>query len=302
MKKDVKIIFIIAIAVLIALLTLTAIFFWYVPRYVTSKKMYDASEKGLEGETTVMTFNVRCYSPTDLFKKSWFYRADLVVDVIEKNAPDVIAFQEVAPMHVKFLKDRLKGYSFVNAYRTQKGAKEGLMIAYRTNAFEVVEEGYFWISETPEKESKDWGTAFPRIAVYATLKSVKSGKVVTVMDVHLDHVSAEARKEGMRVLLEQKAKLNMESLILLGDMNDYDDSLMYAKAIEGGLRDAKLIAENSYVGSGATYQGFGSKLDGRRIDYFFLTPDLEVSSYAVIDETYDGVYPSDHFPLVIKLK
>jgi endonuclease/exonuclease/phosphatase family metal-dependent hydrolase len=204
-------------------------------------------------------------------------------------------------MHEAFLREHLKGYGFVCAYRSRKGTQEGLMIAYSLASFEPVRDGYFWISDTPERESKDWGTAFPRIALYVTLQNKQSGRQCTIMDVHLDHVSEEARQEGMRVLLEQKQALGIESMVLLGDMNDHDDTLMYTQAVSGGLVDAKEVASSVYEGSGATYHKYGKKLNAKRIDYFFLTPDLDVLSYAVIDRTVDGVYPSDHFPLVIRL-
>lgn len=301
MKKWIKVTLTVIAIILVAVSIAAGLLFWYYPRYASSKVFYDVSEKTSD-EVTVMSYNIRCYAPEDTFKKSWFYRADLVIENIASQEPDVIAFQEVNPIHLKFLKTHLKGYSFVNAYRTKTGTKEGLAIAYRTELFEALNDGYYWISDTPEKESKDWGTAFPRIALYATLKNVKTGKTFTVVDVHLDHVSQEARKEGMRVLVEQKEKLGFSSMILLGDMNDYEDSLMYKQAIDSGLLDAKNVADDVYAGSGCTYQKFGAKLNERRIDYFFLTPDIGVSSYSVADKTYDGVYPSDHFPLVIKLK
>ena len=300
MKKPLKILAIVLILVGIVASTGVALVFWYYAPYAADDSLFDIGAVERD-DVTLMSFNIRCYTPTDFFKKSWFYRADLVVDTIGAQHPDIIAFQEVTPMHEKYLKQHLAGYAFVTAYRTQHGNKEGVMIAYATDAFESIAEGYFWISETPEKESKDWGTAFPRVAVYTTLRNKHTGKLSTVMDVHLDHISAEARRQGMRVLLQQKEMLGIQSMILVGDLNDYDTSPMYAQAVAGGLVDALDVAQSIYTGSGATYHNFGRKLDAARIDYFFLTPDLTVKSYAVIDRTFDGVYPSDHFPLVIKL-
>ena len=33
----------------------------------------------------MMSYNLRCISPTDFGKKAWFYRADLVIDDIEEH-------------------------------------------------------------------------------------------------------------------------------------------------------------------------------------------------------------------------
>jgi len=301
MKKSSKIVLSILVVLLVAVLSVAVVFFFYSPRYVFSKKTYDVGNKEITQDITVMSFNVRCVAPKDLFKKSWFYRADLVIETISSNSPDVIGFQEVTPMHEKFLKKHLSGYSFNVAYRTAKGVKEGVMIAYRNDRFTCLDEGRFWLSETPEVESKSWDTAFPRVLNYVKLSDKKTGKNISVLDTHLDHVSAEARSESMKVIMERSKTLDLGSYILMGDMNDYPSAPMYKTAIDGGLVDALLIAQKSYVSGGSTFHGFGKYLTGDRIDYFFLTPDFTVSDYKVVDVDYNGVYPSDHFPLVINI-
>ena len=50
-----------------------------------------------------------------------------------------------------------------------------------------------------------------------------------------------------------------------------------------------------------TYQCFGEHLDNENIDYFMISKTgIKVSEYKVVTDTYDGVYPSDHFPIVMK--
>jgi exonuclease III len=48
-----------------------------------------------------------------------------------------------------------------------------------------------------------------------------------------------------------------------------------------------------------TGQGW-READGKRIDYFMVSMnDLRVNSYDVLSETHDGVYSSDHNPIVM---
>lgn len=50
------------------------------------------------------------------------------------------------------------------------------------------------------------------------------------------------------------------------------------------------------------YQNFGKSLDRECIDYIMISKTgFEVNSYKVVTTTYDGVYPSDHFPIVTAL-
>ena len=40
----------------------------------------------------------------------------------------------------------------------------------------------------------------------------------------------------------------------------------------------------------------------RRIDYVFLTPGIRVLKYAVLTDSQRGRYPSDHFPVLVRLQ
>ena len=89
---------------------------------------------------------------------------------------------------------------------------------------------------------------------------------------------------------------------MMGDMNDVEGSLQYTCAMNNGFTDAQKAAETCYTGSGATYQGFGKKLNSPRIDYFYLTAQFTVLDYHVVDKTFDGVYASDHFAIATKVR
>lgn len=300
MKKGVKIVLIVLAMLLVVIVALLAVFGWYLPHYWADNTVYDASQAPQQQQITVMSFNIRYYTPGDMFKKSWFYRAPLIIKTIADVQPDVIGFQEVTQIHERYLRAHLQGYQFVVAYRNQSVLREGVMLAYRADRFEELTQGMFWISETPEVESKDWGSAFPRVAVYATLRDKVSGKSFTALDTHLDHISEEARGEGMRVLCEQGAARGWQDTIMMGDMNDYVGTLQYTYATTHGFVDALSVAANKYEGTGATYQGFGKYPDNARIDYFYLSPTFAVQDYRVVDTLFDGVYASDHFGIVIK--
>lgn len=299
MKRSGKIVLAIAVALSTAVIVCGALFCWYVPRYISDKTTYDVSQKADEATfITVMSYNIRCIAPEDLFRKSWFYRAKLVLQTIAQEQPDILGLQEVSPLHEHYLRKHLIGYTFLVAYRSQSGIQEGMMLAYRTDRFDAIDSGMFWISETPEMESKDWGSAFPRVAVYATLQDKRTAQRFTVLDTHLDHISEEARGEGMRVLCEQKQARGWQNTLLMGDMNDYDTSLQYTYATSHGFADAAEEAQLCYHGKGATYQGYGQRLDAKRIDYIYCTPLWQVADYHVADTTFDGVYASDHFAIV----
>ena len=112
--------------------------FWYYPKYKkTEKQPFDISSKAETDEITVMSANVRCISPTDIGKKSWCYRAGLIIENVASVMPDVIGFQEVTKFHYAYLQDTLKGYDSVIEYRDNTYLSEGCPIFYSTEKFEL---------------------------------------------------------------------------------------------------------------------------------------------------------------------
>ena len=286
-------------ALIIALVVVAAIF-PYIPRYLFDPKKFDISEKPMSDELTIMSFNVRGFTTDDMYKRSYFYRAPLQRKVIEENAPDIIGFQEATDVSVFYLKRHLKGYTFIIRTVDFEEKETSMYLAYRTDRFEQLAEGCFWLSETPDVPSRSWDTACVRCANYVTLRDKQTGKTFTAVDTHLDHVSELARRNGMQVILDKMSTLGATSFVLMGDMNCPAGSMAYNKAIDSGLNDASMVADEAYYGVGATYHGYGEYLDYPAIDFFFVTPDFAVGKYYVFDKLYDGAYPSDHFPIVMK--
>ena len=116
-KKGLKIFCIVLSVILVFIIAVAAIDFWYYPKYKkTEKQPFDISSKAEADEITVMSANVRCFSPTDIGKKSWCYRAGLVIENVASVMPDVIGFQEVTRFHYAYLQNTLKGYDSVTEF------------------------------------------------------------------------------------------------------------------------------------------------------------------------------------------
>ena len=298
-KKLVTALTVLAILVVLAASGWLAAYYFYRPDYLESDVFFDVSAVSYGEEITVMSYNVRYLSAIDCGKKSWFYRADLVTQTVARSAPDLIGFQEVTSEHEKYLTEHLQGYSFHIVYRDDSAAKEATAIAYRADRFELESEGHFWLSETPDVQSKNWKSERYRDANYVVLTEKTTGKKFAFYNTHLDAKSALARDKGMAVLLEQTSRTPSLPIILTGDMNDCEDSPMYVRATEAGLCDSAKIAEKTFNADSVTFTGYG-KSTSPRIDFCFLSKGIKVSSYAIDNTLINGDYPSDHFPVVVK--
>ena len=263
------------------------------------KKEIEIQDIYRENELRVMSCNVRCISPTDLGKKSWFYRADLIMQGIQKEQPSVIGFQEVTKWHYSYLCDTLALYDSVITYRDDAFNSEGCPIFYRSDIYTLIDKGSFWLSETPDVMSKSWGAQFNRVCSYVILKDNATETEFVVFNTHLSHVSDEARINGIQVVLDKIKEFGSLPAVLMGDLNAEEDSQTYKSATVNFL-DTKYQTENTMTS--CTYQAWGEQLDRNCIDYILVSKTgFRTNSYKVVTDTYDGVYSSDHFPLSVSL-
>lgn len=244
----------------------------------------------------VMSFNIRMNAYDDVGVRDWEYRKEYLVETIKEENPDIIGFQEVMAGPYAYLCESLKGYGSVITYRDDSEDPEGCPVFYKEDRYEVLDKNSFWLSETPEKMSRDWDSGCYRICSYALLKDKSSGKEFLVFNTHLDNASEEARIKGIRVVLDKITEVGNVPAMLMGDFNAYEDSETYRSAVEA-FYDVKYQTENTMTG--CTYQEWGEKLDDECIDYIMISKEgLTVNAYRVVTKTFDGVYSSDHFPIV----
>lgn len=299
MKKLIKILLSIIAVILALAICFCGAFFWYYPHFVNSKTEIVMQDIYAENELKVMSCNVRCIAPTDLGKKSWFYRADLIIKGIQNEQPGVIGFQEVTKWQYDYLCDTLSVFDSVITYRDEAFNSEGCPIFYRSDIYTLIDKGSFWLSETPDVMSKSWGAQYNRICSYVILKDNATETEFVVFNTHLSHVSDEARINGIQVVIDKIKEFGDLPAILMGDLNAEEDSETYKSATENFL-DTKYQTENTMAS--CTYQDWGAQLDRNCIDYVMISKTgFNVNSYKVVTDTYDGVYSSDHFPLVASL-
>lgn len=164
----------------------------------------------------VLSYNVR-YANRDDHHDAWHDRRDAVGRLVRFHRPDVAAFQEPIAEQRRDLRERLPEYTFVGRGRNADGDGEGCPIAARSDRWTIVDDGTFWLSETPAEPSIDWDATHPRIATWARVRaaSADGDRVDTdgpelellVVNTHFDHVSARARRESARLLRERLPEL-----------------------------------------------------------------------------------------------
>jgi endonuclease/exonuclease/phosphatase family metal-dependent hydrolase len=262
-----------------------------------------------------MSFNIR-YGTADDGENSWPDRKDLVWEVVERHAPDVLAVQEALRFQLDELHTAVNGYAEVGVGRDDgREAGEYAAILVRDERLAVLASGTFWLSDTPQVPgSSSWGNRIPRICTWARLQDRASGRVFSVYNVHLDHESQASREESARLLAARLADRTAgEPVIVLGDFNAGEDnrarrlltadgSAAKADTVHGypALVDTYRLLRTPTGGEG-TFNGFVGDTTGERIDAILVSGDWMVLGAAIDRTQRDGRYPSDHFPVTAVL-
>ena len=263
-----------------------------------------------DGTIRVMSFNVRYNNPGDGIN-AWPHRSAKVAEMIGKRyQADIVGLQEVLRGQVEDLVRHLPEFDWVGVGRDD-GWKEGEFspIFYRRDRLELLEVNTFWLSESPEiPGSKSWDAAITRIATWGRFKDKRSGQSFYFFNTHFDHRGEQARQESAQLLRERVTKVSYGSpAIVTGDLNFPESSVGYRHLVEdrSGLRklvDARYVSETAHQGpTASTSNWVRLRPPESRIDYILINPEVRVRNHRIIDDQFDGRYPSDHLPVLAEV-
>lgn len=254
---------------------------------------------------TVMTYNIRCGFCEDSSNvNNWSKRKYLVAYIIKNHNPDLIGLQEAEMFQVKELIEMLDLYDWYGVSREDgKEGGESTAILYRKKRFSLEQKQTLWLSETPKIVSKGWDAAYKRTVTITKLKDLMSSKEFYYFNTHLDHIGEAARTEASKMIVNEIGKYSNEHpVILSGDFNYRSTSDGY-KIIASKIFDTKLISKTESNGGNITFNGFGKDIQpDNMIDFIFVNDKVEVLNHKVDTSTFNGLYPSDHYPVVSEIK
>lgn len=247
----------------------------------------------------VITWNIRYDNPADGLD-AWPLRRDALASTVLEKMPDILAVQEALLSQVEFLDARLSDYR-----RYGRGREDGTVrgefcpVWYRADRYTLLDSSTIWLSSTPAVPGKGWDAACERVATSVWLRDFSSGKTLHVVNTHWDHVGAEARSQSACMLAEMAETASGEGhlFLLMGDLNarPEDPALVPLRRL---LRDA---CPKELSGEG-TYNGFDTRLqEWPRIDYVWVAPGLQITTYTVLKPRVSGRWQSDHFPVLVEM-
>jgi endonuclease/exonuclease/phosphatase family metal-dependent hydrolase len=256
-------------------------------------------------QMNIITFNIRFNNPGDSIN-AWPNRIEMVTGLLKFHEPDIFGLQEALIVQIEDIQNNLPDYEWFGVGRDDgKKGGEFSPLFFNKTKFILIEQNTFWLSETPEIPSKSWDSSLNRIVTWGKFKSKVTGKQFLVFNTHFDHRGMEARKQSAILItgkIKEMTKDKNLPVILTGDFNLTPDQEPIS-IIKKFLSDSREVTEQPPYGPVGTFNSFNWNAPMEsRIDYIFVYGGIKVLKYAVLTDSKEQRWPSDHLPVFAKVQ
>jgi endonuclease/exonuclease/phosphatase family metal-dependent hydrolase len=267
-------------------------------------------------EVLAATFNIRNENNGDLADRSWPFRVERAVRLIQKIDPDILGLQELTHGQAADLWGSLPDFDFTGVARedgNRKGEYAGIFFKSDRFSKDEAEGGTFWLSNSPEKPgSATWGNTLPRVATWTRLVDLRTGRGFYVFNTHFDHRHQGSREEAA-VLIGKRIdsrKHKDEPVVLMGDFNAVETNPAVAylagkpvqvagtnRRWKNGLTDT---FKSSHPAGTAprTLHLWGRAGAGWKVDHILVSKQARIVRSEVVAD--QAPFSSDHFPVTAK--
>jgi endonuclease/exonuclease/phosphatase family metal-dependent hydrolase len=259
-----------------------------------------------EVELGVMSLNI-LNGESDIHADPWDERKDRVLQRIVDSEPDLLGLQEALGFQTAYLREHLSDYGYVGAGR-RDGEDEGERVAifFRTDRFEKLDEGHFWLSSTPDTPgSKNRFRIHPRMVSWMHLRSREASDLTLhFFNTHFDPISRKARYNAAQLLRERIAEIAGEGpALVVGDFNAHAGKGTYTRLLAPDAEEGPQLIDSYRAvfpkrgkNEGTWHGPKGIRID-RRIDWILHTPYFRTIDAGIDTSRTDGKFPSDHYPV-----
>ncbi|QFS81400.1 Endonuclease/Exonuclease/phosphatase family protein [Roseivivax sp. THAF40] len=274
--------------------------------HVTNSTASDVPAK-VEGTHRVATHNVHYILMNEAegawSRGDWQARAPAMDAAFKAMDADIVAFQEMESfaggnsddvnLARSYLLENNPGYAAA-AVGDWRDFPSTQPIFYRTDRYELVDQGWFFFSDTPDViYSRTFNGSYPAFASWARFRELSGGTEFVVKNVHYEYRSGSNRLKSAELTAQRLAPFLNEGLpvLLVGDLN-----ARLGSETAGILEDAGLAFLDV---DGATYHfDRGINLFGA-IDHIGLSQGITARAGPfTLQRKFAGEWPSDHYPVL----
>jgi len=239
---------------------------------------------------SVMTFNLHC---TDLCETRFAALCEQIRDV----EPDSLGIQELKNESGYYFRKNLTEY---NSYIAIGSRDEYIAIYWLKAKYRMIEKGRIFLSETPDEKSKGWDGDHERMMCWVLLEDKQTGFRYIHANTHLDHKGKTAREEGIKLINEKLNSFDYP-VVVTGDFNCSEGSTPITYFTDNGWVDSMRLSGITQT-TGSHHGNKDYDVNAKPIDFIFVSRAVSAENWRILkDKTYDGDYPSDHFPVAVTI-
>ncbi len=286
----------------------------------------------MSAQMLVGSYNIRLKVSSDSVNgNAWQKRCQVICDQVNFMSPDIFGAQEVLHVQLLDMLQELDGYDYIGVGRDDgKTGGEYAAIFYKPDRLRLLDQGNFWISETPDRPGLGWDAACVRVCTWGRFagQTATDDEAFYFFNLHMDHVGVVARREGAKLIVRKIREIAQGApVIVTGDFNVDQKDEIYSIFTESGLLKDSYLATRLRFAENGTFNSFETELyTDSRIDHIFVSPDTEVEAYGVLTNSYwvpndasaaklkghdapqqidfskyTRRQPSDHYPVFVRL-
>lgn len=267
-------------------------------------------------------YNVRYVNASngDTGEQLWANRREYVVRNITEYDFDIVGMEEVTgnnkdavtqKSQLQDLREMLTGYADYSVEREGKNYSYN-SIFYKSDKYTVLNQGFFYLNEHPEKPGKGWGEDIPRTCIWLHLSDNASGQDFYFVSTHVNYGATECGVESGKLIGKRIRELvGQKPMVMVGDFNmsrsAHEEayrgyaSHFYDLALTAPVNQC-LPADGPQITATTTeWTPATSSSSGNEFDYIFYD-HMEPLSRHIITQYYPEagrtVNPSDHYPVL----
>ena len=245
-----------------------------------------------------MTFNLRYDNETD-GEHSWSLRQGSMLKMIQKHKADVIGTQETSDRIFAYLQAHCHEYELVGDGREVNRLGERCTVMIRKDRFDVLKTETVWLNGNFNLAGDlDPEEGFARICTMVLIQDKQTLAKTRIFNCHMAYQSETVILRNGENLLKYIDRFRHTKIpfVLMGDFNSSIDHPIHQPLLRK-FKEAYLALNQTRTN---TFHAYGDPKGIIAIDFIY-TDLLTFTSVTTDTSRFDGLYPSDHYPVIAEL-
>jgi endonuclease/exonuclease/phosphatase family metal-dependent hydrolase len=246
----------------------------------------------------IMTFNLRYDNETD-GEHSWSFRQGSMLRMIHKHQADVIGTQETSDRIFAYLQAHCPEYELVGDGREANRLGERCAVMIRKDKYRILKTETVWLNGNFTLAGDlDPDEGFARICTMVLIQDKTTLVKTRIFNCHMAYQSETVILRNGKNLLKTIERFRHTKIpfILMGDFNSPIDHPIH-QALLRKFKEAYLALNQTRPN---TFHAYGDPLGIIAIDFIY-TDLLTFTSVTTDTTRFEGLYPSDHYPVIAEL-